>query len=729
MSDEILNTTDQNLTNGMDETIISRILQRENIVVYSHNEFEQLEEVAAGSHGTIFKAELRNPTRTVVLKPISLTEEFKLQDMINEIKQHQKLEYHYNILRFYGITRFSSHDTFKLVVEYADGGSLRQYLETHFSELNWNNKLQLAKEVTSAVMCLHVNGIVHGHLDSENILVQKGHIRLSDLGISRRMAEFSNLLVQSLSSFQYMDPQILEILLSIGHKRSSDIYSLGVLLWEISSGRVPFESEKLSNNELIKEIVRGKRETVEQGTPRRYAKIYKESWQHDDTKRPTVEQVYKELNELDVDDVITEYEILMSILDNLTKDNIETNGDISDTSYVYNEEYGESSKSAQNGTKNNTEITEIDDTEDSILSSSDIKIDVPPEETFVEIDYYIKGLFQHYVAQFNMQHHSEHVALMVRNYMEKDDKNPKNPTKVFAQILQHPRFSYFTSLVGFFYRHGVGTLVDYEMAFEMYSLAVDESEYDIIEDSESLSTYDLFKRDNQSIGQISLGLLYYNGLGLKKDEKKAFQIFMDAAENGSSWAQSCIGYCYNSGRGVDEKDDKKALEWNHKSANNGNLVGQCNLGYCFQDGLGVELDEAKGFQLYLQSAQAGNIEAGYVLAHCYENGKGVEKNEKLAFDWYLKLGESGYDIAQCDVGYCYHKGIGVEKNDDKAFQWYSSSAANDYAFGQLQVGKCHKNGLGTQKDILKMFHWLTKARDNGEQDAEDILQDIIDRMI
>ncbi|CAG8539207.1 9710_t:CDS:2 [Diversispora eburnea] len=216
----------------------------------------------------------------------------------------------------------------------------------------------------------------------------------------------------------------------------------------------------------------------------RFEEVAAESWQHDDTKRPTVEQVYKELNELDVDDVITEYEILMSILDNLTKDNIETNGDIADSSYVYNEDYGESSKSAQNGTKSNIEIADIDDTEDSILSSSDIKIDVPPEETFEEIDYYIKKLFQHYVDQFNMQHHSEHVALMVRKYMEKADKNP---TKVFAQILQHPRFSYFTSLVGFFYRHGVvgkcfkngyGTQKDILKMFHWLTKARDNGEQD-----------------------------------------------------------------------------------------------------------------------------------------------------------------------------------------------------------------------------------------------------------
>ncbi|CAG8605988.1 4058_t:CDS:2 [Acaulospora colombiana] len=532
------------------------LFQQEKIAFYPYKEFEQIEKIGDGSCGDIFKATLKNTQRIVTIRPAPLSDEFKLQDLINEIKQHEKLEYNYNILRFHGIST-------------------------------------------------------------------------------------------------------------------------------------------------------------------------QECWQQNDIKRPTAEQVHTALSEIDIDDVLSNYEILCSF-DDISKEESsskakEIDGVEIPTSDI-NAESSESHRSA-NGI-DNAELSE--DADSTSQFDTDIQIDLPPVETFSEIDQYIKGLFQFYIDQFNMQHHSGQVALKVRKYMEGDKKNP---TKVFAQVLQHPNFSYFTSLVGFFYRHGIGTLVDYEMAFEMYSMATNEMEYDILEESDDLLLFDRCKRENTIIGRISLGLLYYNGLGLKKDEKKAFQIFMDAAEDGSSWAQSCVGHCYYSGRGVDERDESKAFEWNFKSAKNGSLVGQCNLGYYYQGGIGTEFNEQEGFQLYLQAAEAGNIEAAYVAGYCYEVGKGVGKDERKTFEWYLKLGEQGYDIAQCDVGYCYYNGIGVAKDEEKAFEWYLKSAENDYSFGQLQVGKCYKNGYGTQKDILKMFHWLTKARDNGEQDAEDILQDIIDRMV
>ncbi|CAG8576426.1 11066_t:CDS:2 [Acaulospora morrowiae] len=403
------------LSEGEIDNASRDLFQKERITFYPYKEFEQIEKIGDGSCGSVFKAMLKNTERTVVIRSVPLSDEFKLQDLVNE--------------------------------------------------------------------------------DSQNVLIHRGHVRISDLGISRRMAEFSNLLVKSLGSFQYMDPQVLEILLSIGHKKSSDIYSLGVLLWEISSGRVPFESEEMDNNDLIKEIVKGRRETVEPGTPRGYVKIYRECWHYDDAKRPTIEQVHSALNDIDIDDVVSNYEILMCSLDDLVKEEesskskeVEVEIPISDS----NAEFGESYKPADS--IDNVESTE--DADSTSQFSTDIQIDLPPVETFAEIDHYIKGLFRFYVNQFNMQHHSKHVALKVKKYMEVDKKNP---TKVFAQVLQHPHFSYFTSLVGFFYRHGIGTLVDYEMAFEMYSMAVNDEDYDILEESESFSTLELFKKENQTI--------------------------------------------------------------------------------------------------------------------------------------------------------------------------------------------------------------------------------------
>ncbi|RGB31486.1 hypothetical protein C1646_817284 [Rhizophagus diaphanus] len=83
-----------------------------------------------------------------------------------EIKLQRKVDFHGNILRFYGITKEITGNSihsiqYSFVLEYADSGTLKTYLEKHFNELNWHDKYQLALQLTSAVTCLHEFDIIH----------------------------------------------------------------------------------------------------------------------------------------------------------------------------------------------------------------------------------------------------------------------------------------------------------------------------------------------------------------------------------------------------------------------------------------------------------------------------------------------------------------------------------------------------------------------------------------
>ncbi|CAB4388451.1 unnamed protein product [Rhizophagus irregularis] len=111
-----------------------------------------------------------------------------------------------------------------------------------------------AYQLTSAVSCLHNERIVHRDLHSGNVLVHQNTIKL-------------------------------------------DIYSVGVLFWELSSGQPPFATEEY-DIDLALEISQGRREEPIFNTPENYIKIYTECWDNEPDNRPTINQVLERLKEI-----------------------------------------------------------------------------------------------------------------------------------------------------------------------------------------------------------------------------------------------------------------------------------------------------------------------------------------------------------------------------------------------------------------------------------------------
>jgi serine/threonine protein kinase len=114
-------------------------------------------------------------------------------------------------------------------------------------------------------------------------LIHQNTIKLADFGLSRRLAEVSNTPKDIFGMIPYIDPQHFKKQTNDDNKnhykanKKSDVYSVGVLLWELSSGKKPFETydKPYQKPTLMLEILNGKRETPTSDTPIDYIKIYK----------------------------------------------------------------------------------------------------------------------------------------------------------------------------------------------------------------------------------------------------------------------------------------------------------------------------------------------------------------------------------------------------------------------------------------------------------------------
>ncbi|PKY27109.1 kinase-like protein, partial [Rhizophagus irregularis] len=273
---------------------IEEAILKKHIKHYEYENFSNLEKIGTGGFGEAYRAKWK---RSKILALKSLNNATAVEKIVHELQIQRDVDFHENIIRFLGITIENPNNSSKkymLVMEYADGGTLREYLKKRFEKpkLSWNSKLKLARQLSSAVSCLHNEGTIHRDLHSNNVLIHKNNIKLADFGLSKKV-EKSNKSQGCHGVIEYVDPKKFagNTLYSLNEK--SDVYSVGVLLWEISSGRPPFEGK--SEYFLLTNILKGLRETPIQDTPEEYEKIYTDCWEFEPDDRPTIYDVVDRL--------------------------------------------------------------------------------------------------------------------------------------------------------------------------------------------------------------------------------------------------------------------------------------------------------------------------------------------------------------------------------------------------------------------------------------------------
>ncbi|RIB29524.1 kinase-like domain-containing protein, partial [Gigaspora rosea] len=187
-------------------------------------------------------------------------------------------------------------------LQFANNGDLHEYLKNNFSKLECIDKLRIACEISDGLKFLHENNIVHRDLHSKNILVHEKRMLIADFGLSKdETSKTSNSEVHGMIA--YIDPKCFDCCKNKSYKcnKKSDIYSFGVILWEISSGKLPFESVEISEGATIRnfailiQILKGIREQLIEGTPDSYIRLYERCWDYNLDLHPIIEEISENL--------------------------------------------------------------------------------------------------------------------------------------------------------------------------------------------------------------------------------------------------------------------------------------------------------------------------------------------------------------------------------------------------------------------------------------------------
>ena len=173
-----------------------------------------------------------------------------------------------------------------MVLDYKSEGNLRDYLRNNHSKLTLKNRITILRKLCDSLDDIHEKNLIHCDLHSGNMLIQAGSCYITDLGLCGPVDDESSGKIYGI--IPYIAPEILQ-----GGKntKQSDVYSIGMLMWEIFSGHPPFD-DKAHGPGLILKICEGLRPQILSEMPDDYVQMMQKCWDVNPYKRPTIWELF-----------------------------------------------------------------------------------------------------------------------------------------------------------------------------------------------------------------------------------------------------------------------------------------------------------------------------------------------------------------------------------------------------------------------------------------------------
>jgi len=253
--------------------------------------------VGEGGMGKVYEAEERLSHRRVALKV--LRQELARSErgrrlFLNEMTILAHLD-HPNVVRCLSCSEVD--DQLVMALEFLEGRTLRDQLTTD-GPLDWTSAVGIAAQIASALAAAHRQDppIVHRDLKPENVMILgDGSVKVMDFGIAKVLQELSHTTTQSVGTLQYMSPEQIDAGSIDGR---SDLYCLGLVLYEMLAGEPPFESASPREllNKQCTEAPPPLPDDVRRGLPRGVERLLFEMLEKSPDDRPaTADDVLHEL--------------------------------------------------------------------------------------------------------------------------------------------------------------------------------------------------------------------------------------------------------------------------------------------------------------------------------------------------------------------------------------------------------------------------------------------------
>ncbi len=202
--------------------------------------YEILEKIGTGGMAVVYKARCHRLNRLVAIKILKaeLAQDEEFRERFHAESQAVAMLSHTNIVAVYDVSHSDNIDY--IVMELIEGITLKQYINRK-GLLNWKEALHFSIQIARALSHAHSRGIIHRDIKPHNIMVLKdGSIKVADFGIAQLLSSQNTLTRNALGSVHYISPEQAKG----GHVDArTDLYSLGVVMYEMMTNRLPFEGD------------------------------------------------------------------------------------------------------------------------------------------------------------------------------------------------------------------------------------------------------------------------------------------------------------------------------------------------------------------------------------------------------------------------------------------------------------------------------------------------------
>ncbi|XP_062086878.1 serine/threonine-protein kinase STY46-like [Humulus lupulus] len=254
-----------------------------------HLKFEKM--VASGSYGDLYKGTYCSQEVAIkILKPERINTDMQ-REFAQEVFIMRKVR-HKNVVQFIGAC--TKPPSMCIITEYMSGGSVYDYLHKKRGFFKLPTLLKVAADISKGMNYLHQNNIIHRDLKAANLLMdENGVVKVADFGVARVKAQ-SGVMTAETGTYRWMAPEVIE------HKpydHKADIFSFGVVLWELLTGKLPYEF-LTPLQAAVGVVQQGLRPPIPKQTHPKLVEILGKCWERDPALRPDFSEIIDILQQL-----------------------------------------------------------------------------------------------------------------------------------------------------------------------------------------------------------------------------------------------------------------------------------------------------------------------------------------------------------------------------------------------------------------------------------------------